>query len=83
MFIVMGVFSGVVEMVMVIFGVFFFIVFYLLLFYGFGMVGGVMFYVIVKEMIFEIYKREENEMLVIFGFFLGFYVMLFFDLMFG
>ncbi len=46
--------------------------------------GGAMLYVTVKEMIPEIYKREENETLVTLGFFLGgFYVMLFLDSMLG
>ena len=34
-----------------------------------------------KEMIPEIYRKEENELLVTAGFFLGFYTMLFLDTM--
>jgi len=47
------------------------------------MADGAMLYVTVKEMIPEIYKREENETLVTLGFFLGFYVMLFLDSIMG
>ncbi|MDI3475941.1 MAG: zinc transporter, family [Thermococcaceae archaeon] len=81
--ILMGALSGVAEMVMVILGAFLFTAFHSLLPYGLGMAGGAMLYVTVKEMIPEIYKREDNETLVTLGFFLGFYVMLFLDSMLG
>ncbi|ACS90940.1 MULTISPECIES: ZIP family metal transporter [Thermococcus] len=81
--ILMGALSGVAEWVMVLFGAFFFSVFHGLLPYGLGLAGGAMLYVTVKEMIPEIYKREENELYVTLGFFIGFYVMLFLDSILG
>ncbi|ALV63716.1 Zinc transporter, ZIP family [Thermococcus sp. 2319x1] len=81
--ILMGALSGVAEWVMVLVGAFFFTIFHGLLPYGLGLAGGAMLYVTVKEMIPEIYKHEENELLVTAGFFLGFYVMLFLDSMLG
>ncbi|NJE43380.1 ZIP family metal transporter [Thermococcus sp. GR6] len=81
--IMIGVLSGLAEMAMVILGAIFFTAFAWSLPYGLGLAGGAMLYVTVKEMIPEIYKREENETLVTLGFFVGFYVMLFLDSMLG
>ncbi|AAL80870.1 ZIP family metal transporter [Pyrococcus furiosus DSM 3638] len=81
--IAMGALSGIAEMIMVVLGALLFSFFHGLLPYGLGLAGGAMLYVTVKEMIPEIYKREENEKLVTLGFFLGFYVMLFLDSMLG
>ncbi|WP_297507886.1 ZIP family metal transporter [Thermococcus sp.] len=81
--IAMGVLSGFAEMVMVLVGAYFFTAFSGLLAYGLGLAGGAMLYVTVKEMIPEIYRREESETLVTLGFFAGFYVMLFLDSMLG
>ncbi|KPU63985.1 Gufa protein [Thermococcus sp. EP1] len=81
--ILMGSLSGVAEMIMVLVGALFFTTFRSLLPYGLGLAGGAMLYVTVKEMIPEIYKREENELYVTLGFFIGFYVMLFLDSMLG
>ncbi|RLF88285.1 ZIP family metal transporter, partial [Thermococci archaeon] len=81
--IMMGILSGVAEMVMALLGAFFFTSFHWLLPYGLGLAGGAMLYVTVKEMIPEIYRKEENETLITLGFFLGFYVMLFLDSMLG
>ena len=81
--IMMGVLSGVAELVMVLAGAYFFTTFSWLLPYGLGLAGGAMLYVTVKEMIPEIYKREERYTLVTLGFFVGFYVMLFLDSMLG
>lgn len=79
--ILLGVLSGVAELLMVLVGAFFFHVFQYLLPYGLSMAGGAMLYVTIKEMVPEIYKREENELYVTLGFFLGFYTMLFLDSM--
>ncbi|WP_456367274.1 ZIP family metal transporter [Thermococcus sp.] len=81
--IVIGILSGFAEMVMVIIGAYFFTAFEWLLPYGLGLAGGAMLYVTIKEMIPEIYRREESETLVTLGFFAGFYVMLFLDSMLG
>ncbi|RLF78653.1 ZIP family metal transporter, partial [Thermococci archaeon] len=81
--IMMGILSGVAEMVMALLGAFFFTSFHWLLPYGLGLAGGAMLYVTVKEMIPEIYRKEENETLITLGFFLGFYVMLLLDSMLG
>lgn len=79
--ILMGILSGVAEMVMAFIGAYFFYIFGSLLPYGLSLAGGAMLYVTIKEMIPEIYKREENELLVTLGFFLGFYIMLYLDSM--
>ncbi|ASI98950.1 ZIP family metal transporter [Thermococcus celer] len=81
--IIMGILSGVSEMVMVLVGAYFFTLFHGLLPYGLGLAGGAMLYVTVKEMIPEIYRGETSETMVTLGFFLGFYVMLFLDSMLG
>ncbi|WP_297419362.1 ZIP family metal transporter [Thermococcus sp.] len=81
--IAMGVLSGFAEMAMVLVGAYFFTLFSWLLPYGLGLAGGAMLYVTIKEMIPEIYRREESETLVTLGFFAGFYVMLFLDSMLG
>nr|WP_206203526.1 ZIP family metal transporter [Thermococcus sp. M36] len=81
--IAMGVLSGFAEMAMVLLGAYFFGAFSWLLPYGLGLAGGAMLYVTVKEMIPEIYRREERYTLVTLGFFAGFYVMLFLDSMLG
>ncbi|WP_461864659.1 ZIP family metal transporter [Thermococcus sp.] len=78
-----GILSGVAEMAMVLVGAYFFTLFGWLLPYGLGLAGGAMLYVTVKEMIPEIYRKEENELLITLGFFAGFYVMLFLDSMLG
>jgi len=77
--IIIGVMSGVAEMIMVIVGAIFFNYFSSFLPYGMGLAGGAMLYVTVKEMIPEIYERKEHEFIITAGFFLGFYVMLFLD----
>lgn len=79
--ILLGIVSGVAEMIMAVIGAYFFYIFGSLLPYGLSLAGGAMLYVTIKEMIPEIYKREENELLVTIGFFLGFYIMLFLDSM--
>ncbi|MDK2870070.1 MAG: zinc transporter, family [Pyrococcus sp.] len=81
--IAMGALSGIAEMIMVVLGALLFSTFHSFLPYGLGLAGGAMLYVTVKEMIPEIYRREENEKLVTLGFFLGFYIMLFLDSMLG
>ncbi|WP_324736538.1 ZIP family metal transporter [Thermococcus sp. SY098] len=81
--ILIGVLSGVAEMVMAVLGALLFVKLSWLLPYGLGLAGGAMLYITVKEMIPEIYKKEENETLITVGFFLGFYVMLFLDSMLG
>jgi len=81
--ILMGVLSGLAEMLMVLIGAYFFTLFEWLLPYGLGLAGGAMLYVTVKEMIPEIYRGETSETLVTLGFFAGFYVMLFLDSMLG
>ncbi|AHF80890.1 ZIP family metal transporter [Thermococcus paralvinellae] len=81
--ILIGVLSGVAEMIMTVIGALLFVKLNWLLPYGLGLAGGAMLYITVKEMIPEIYKKEENETLITIGFFLGFYVMLFLDSMLG
>lgn len=75
----LGVLSGLVELIAVLLGAYFFKNFAYLLIYGLGLAGGAMLFVTIKEVIPEIYKHEKNELLVTFGFFLGFYTMLFLD----
>jgi ZIP family zinc transporter len=77
--VLIGVLSGLAEMVMVILGAVFFTAFSGILPYGLGLAGGAMLYVTVKEMIPEIYRGEKSETLVTLGFFAGFYVMLLLD----
>lgn len=77
--ILLGVLSGVAEMVMVVLGAVFFTAFSGILPYGLGLAGGAMLYVTIKEMIPEIYGEEKNQTLVTLGFFAGFYVMLLLD----
>jgi len=77
--IIFGVLSGFSELVMVVAGAVFFKYFSLLLPYGLGFAGGAMLYVTIKEMIPEIYKEQENEILITLSFFVGFFVMLFLD----
>ncbi|WP_099212215.1 ZIP family metal transporter [Thermococcus henrietii] len=77
--VLIGVLSGLAEMVMVILGAVFFTTFSWSLPYGLGLAGGAMLYVTVKEMIPEIYRGEKSETLVTLGFFAGFYVMLLLD----
>jgi len=81
--VIMGALSGFAEMAMVLVGAYFFTVFHWLLPYGLGLAGGAMLYVTIKEMVPEIYRKEENETLITMGFFAGFYVMLFLDSMLG
>ncbi|HIP89425.1 MAG TPA: ZIP family metal transporter [Thermococcus paralvinellae] len=78
-----GILSGAAEMVMAVLGALLFVELHWLLPYGLGLAGGAMLYITVKEMIPEIYRKEENEILITTGFFLGFYVMLFLDSMLG
>ncbi|MFA4662456.1 ZIP family metal transporter [Pyrococcus kukulkanii] len=77
--ILLGVVSGVAEMIMVILGYVFFSYFSGFLGYGMGIAGGAMLYVTVKELIPEIYKGETSETIVTLGFLTGFYIMLFLD----
>ena len=77
--ILIGVLSGFSELVMAVVGAIFFKYFSFLLPYGLGFAGGAMLYVTIKGMIPEIYKKQENEILIIFSFFIGFFVMLFLD----
>ncbi|ASJ16564.1 Gufa protein [Thermococcus chitonophagus] len=77
--ILLGVVSGVAEMVMVVLGYAFFSYFSGFLGYGMGIAGGAMLYVTVKELIPEIYKGETSETIVTLGFLAGFYIMLFLD----
>jgi len=77
--IVIGVMSGISEMIMVVVGAIFFTYFHTFLPYGMGVAGGAMLYVTIKEMIPEIYSKGEHEVMITAGFFLGFYVMLFLD----
>ena len=81
--IVLGILSGLSELLMAVLGAYFFNAFSVLLPYGLSLAGGAMLYVTIKEMIPEIYKKEENELIVTVGFFLGFYTMLFLDSMLG
>lgn len=79
--ILLGALSGMVELIAVLIGAYFFKIFTLFLPYGLGLAGGAMLFVTVKEVIPEIYKHEKNELIVTSGFFLGFYTMLFLDSM--
>jgi len=81
--IALGILSGIAEMIMVLVGAYFFTYFNWLLPYGLGMAGGAMLYVTVKEVIPELYRERENEILITLGFFIGFYIMLFLDSMLG
>lgn len=75
----LGILSGVAEFITVIIGALFFKEFFFLLPYGLSLAGGAMLYVTIKELIPEIYKGEDNELLITAGFFLGFYIMLYLD----
>lgn len=75
--ILIGGLSGFSELVMAVIGVIFFKYFSFLLPYGLGFAGGAMLYVTIKEMMPEIYKKQENEILITFSFFIGFSAMLF------
>lgn len=77
--ILLGILSGFAEFITVIIGALFFKKFFFLLPYGLSLAGGAMLYVTIKELIPEIYKSEENELLITAGFFLGFYIMLYLD----
>lgn len=77
--VLVGILSGLAEMVMVVIGALFFTAFSSVLPYGLGLAGGAMLYVTIKEMIPEIYGEEKNQTLVTLGFFAGFYVMLLLD----
>jgi len=77
--VLIGILSGLAEMVMVILGAVFFTVFSWSLPYGLALAGGAMLYVTIKEMIPEIYRGETSETLVTLGFFAGFYIMLLLD----
>jgi len=79
--ILLGVLSGLAETATVLLGAAVFTATRALLPYGLALAGGAMLYVTIKEMVPEIYKKEENELLVTAGFFLGFYTMLFLDSM--
>ena len=81
--ILLGILSGIAEMIMVILGAYFLTYFTWLLPYGLSMAGGAMLYVTVKEVIPELYRERENEILITVGFFIGFYIMLFLDSMLG
>ncbi|MCS7143728.1 MAG: ZIP family metal transporter [Archaeoglobaceae archaeon] len=74
-----GVLTGISEMVMVLLGALFFTLFSSLLSYGLSFAGGAMLYIVVKEMIPEIYKKEEDNLLASVGFLSGFYLMLFLE----
>lgn len=77
--ITLGLLSGISEMLMVVLGAFLFSYFSYMLPYGLAFAGGAMLYIVVKEMIPEIYRKEENALIVTFGFFSGFYLMLFLE----
>uniref|UniRef100_A0A7C4FDJ7 ZIP family metal transporter n=1 Tax=Thermofilum pendens TaxID=2269 RepID=A0A7C4FDJ7_THEPE len=75
----LGLLSGLSELVMAVAGAAFFTVFSTLLPLGMGFAGGAMMYVVLKEVVPELYTSGENELRVTTGFLAGFLVMLLLD----